>query len=90
MTADLEMTKGVITGNKSSGSALVTEDPATLIKIENPETYSSDISGDNAPDDANSKKRAHAADQPPNPIAINSVAGMYFFSTFNNITTRFN
>ena len=44
------MTKGVITEEKS---ALFTEDPATPIKIEIPETYINDISGDNASDDAN-------------------------------------
>ena len=49
MTADLEITKGV-TEDKSSGNALLTEGPATPIKIENLETYRSEIS---ASDDAN-------------------------------------
>ena len=75
---DLGMTKYVITEDESGGNAIVTEDPAaaTLANIENPEAYSSDISGDNASDDANLIKCIYAADQPPNPIDINSTEGV--------------
>ena len=67
----MEITKGVITEYKSGGNALVTEDP-----VENPETHSSDISSDNASGDADLIKCTYAADQPPNPIVINSAEGV--------------
>ena len=75
---DLGMAKYVITEDKSGGNAVVTEDPAaaTLANVENPETYSSDISGDNTSDDANLIKCTYAADQNPNPIDINSTEGV--------------